>query len=150
MNLFLRGFLVKIFILILLIYPIFQVPADEKKEIEDFIDTYFKTWSKGDIQSYSNLFYPTAVIQFREKNGKVFTENVSNFIEGQRLSQSNTSDLLTEVPTSKKIDPGKELSFARVSWKMTGRGKFVTGWDYFILIKIKDTWKIQYLLFSND
>ncbi len=150
MNLFLRGFLGKIFILILLIYPIFQVPADEKKEIEDFIDTYFKTWSKGDIQSYSNLFYPTAVIQFREKNGKVFTENVSNFIESQRLSQSNTSDLLTEVPTSKKIDPGKELSFARVSWKMTGRGKFVTGWDYFILIKIKDTWKIQYLLFSND
>jgi hypothetical protein len=150
MNLFLRGFLVKIFILILLIYPIFQVPADEKKEIEDFIDTYFKTWSKGDIQSYSNLFYPTAVIQFREKNGKVFTENIGNFIEGQRLSQSNTSDLLTEVPTSKKIDPGKELSFARVSWKMTGRGKFVTGWDYFILIKIKDSWKIQYLLFSND
>ncbi len=150
MNLFLRGFLVKIFILILLIYPIFQVPADEKKEIEDFIDTYFKTWSKGDILSYSNLFYPTAVIQFREKNGKVFTENIGNFIEGQRLSQSNTADLLTEVPTSKKIDPGKELSFARVSWKMTGRGKFVTGWDYFILIKIKDTWKIQYLLFSND
>jgi len=150
MNLFLRGFLVKIFILILLIYPIFQVPADEKKEIEDFIDTYFKTWSKGDILSYSNLFYPTAVIQFREKNGKVFTENIGNFIEGQRLSQSNTSDLLTEVPTSKKIDLGKELSFARVSWKMTGRGKFVTGWDYFILIKIKDTWKIQYLLFSND
>jgi hypothetical protein len=150
MNLFLRGFLVKIFILILLIYPIFQVPADEKKEIEDFIDTYFKTWSKGDILSYSNLFYPTAVIQFREKNGKVFTENIGNFIEGQRLSQSNTADLLTEVPTSKKIDLGKELSFARVSWKMTGRGKFVTGWDYFILIKIKDTWKIQYLLFSND
>jgi hypothetical protein len=150
MNLFLRGFLVKIFILILLIYPIFQVSADEKKEIEDFIDTYFKTWSKGDIQSYSNLFYPTAVIQFREKNGKVFTENIGNFIEGQRLSQSNTADLLTEIPTSKKIDPGRELSFARVSWKMTGRGKFVTGWDYFILIKIKDTWKIQYLLFSND
>jgi hypothetical protein len=90
------------------------------------------------------------VIQFREKNGKVFTENIGNFIEGQRLSQSNTADLLTEVPTSKKIDLGKELSFARVSWKMTGRGKFVTGWDYFILIKIKDTWKIQYLLFSND
>jgi hypothetical protein len=150
MNLFLRGFLVKIFILILLIYPIFQASADEKKEIEDFIDTYFKTWSKGDIQSYSNLFYPTAVIQFREKNGKVFTENIGNFIEGQRLSQSNTADLLTEIPTSKKIDPGRELSFARVSWKMTGRGKFVTGWDYFILIKIKDTWKIQYLLFSND
>jgi hypothetical protein len=102
MNLFLRGFLVKIFILILLIYPIFQVSADEKKEIEDFIDTYFKTWSKGDIQSYSNLFYPTAVIQFREKNGKVFTENIGNFIEGQRLSQSNTADLLTEIPTSKK------------------------------------------------
>ena len=150
MNSFLRGFLSKLFILNLLIYPIFQVPADEKKEIEDFIDTYFKTWSKGDIQSYSNLFYPTAVIQFREKNGKVFTENIGNFIEGQRLSQSNTADLLTEVPTSKKIDPGKELSFARVSWKMTGRGKFVTGWDYFILIKIKDSWKIQYLLFSND
>ena len=145
MNSFLRGFLGNLFILVLLMCPIIQLPADEKKEIEDFIDTYFKTWSKGDIQSYSNLFYPTAVIQFREKNGKVFTENVSNFIEGQRLSQNNTADLLTEIPTSKKIDTGKDVSFARVTWKMTGRGKFVTGWDYFILIKIKDSWKIQYL-----
>ena len=150
MKLFFRGFSGYIFLIILLIFPFFNLPADEKKEIEDFIDNYFKTWSKGDIQSYSNLFFPTAVIQFREKSGKVFTENINNFLEGQRISQSNTTDLLTEIPTSKKIDTGKDVSFARVTWKMTGRGKLVTGWDYFILIKNKDTWKIQYLLFSND
>jgi len=150
MKLFFRGFFSKLFLVCILINPFLQLKADEKKEIEDFIDTYFRTWSKGDIQSYSNLFFPTAVIQFKEKNGKVLTENISNFIEGQRLSQSNAADLLTEIPTSKKIDTGKEVSFARVTWKMTGRGKFVTGWDYFILIKTKDSWRIQYLLFSND
>jgi hypothetical protein len=149
MKLFNRRFFGTI-VLLLTLAPKISIYADDKKEIEDFIDSYFKSWSKGDILTYSNLFYPTAVIQFREKNGKVFTENVSNFVEGQRLSQSNPLDLLTEIPTSKKIDIGKEVSFARVTWKLTGRGKFVTGWDYFILIKSKDSWRIQYLLFSND
>ncbi len=149
MKLFNRRFFGTI-VLLLTLTPKISIYADDKKEIEDFIDSYFKSWSKGDILTYSNLFYPTAVIQFREKNGKVFTENVSNFVEGQRLSQSNPLDLLTEIPTSKKIDIGKEVSFARVTWKLTGRGKFVTGWDYFILIKSKDSWRIQYLLFSND
>ena len=139
-----------ILFLLLTLTPKLYLYADDKKEIEDFIDSYFKSWSKGDIQTYSNLFYPTAVIQFKEKNGKVFTDNVSKFVEGQRLSQSNPLDLLTEIPTSKKIDIGKEVSFARVTLKLTGRGKFVTGWDYFILIKSKDSWRIQYLLFSND
>jgi len=139
-----------ILFLLLTLTPKLYLYADDKKEIEDFIDSYFKSWSKGDIQTYSNLFYPTAVIQFKEKNGKIFTDNVSKFVEGQRLSQSNPLDLLTEIPTSKKIDIGKEVSFARVTLKLTGRGKFVTGWDYFILIKSKDSWRIQYLLFSND
>lgn len=124
--------------------------SQEKRELEAFIDLYFKSWSKGDMVTYKKLFSPQAVIQYREKNDRIYTETLEPFIEGQKLSQSMGTELLTEVPTSKSIDLGKDLSFARVTWKLTGRGKLVTGWDYFIILKTKEGYKIQYLLFAND
>ncbi len=124
--------------------------SQDKRELEGFIDLYFKSWSKGDMVTYKKLFSPQAVIQFREKNDRIYTETLEPFIEGQKLSQSRGSELLTEIPTSKSIDLGKDLSFARVTWKLTGRGKLVTGWDYFIILKTKEGYKIQYLLFAND
>ena len=128
----------------------FQIAGDERKDLEGFIDLYFRSWSKGDMNVYKKLFHPNAVIQFKDKNGWILSDNVENFVEGQKISQLQATELLTEVPTSKSIDLGKEVSFARVTWKLTGRGKFVTGWDYFVILKAKDGYKIQYLLFSND
>jgi hypothetical protein len=133
----------------ILIFPL-HLLGDDRKDLEGFIDLYFKSWSKGDMVVYKKLFNPNAVIQFKEKNGWVLTDNLENFVEGQKISQSQPTELLTEVPTSKSFDIGKEVSFARVTWKLTGRGKLVTGWDYFVILKTKDGYKIQYLLFSND
>ena len=139
-------FLVFIFIFL---FP-FQLAGDERNNLEGFIDLYFKSWSKGDMVAYKKLFHPNAVIQFKDKNGWILSDNVENFVEGQKISQLQATELLTEIPTSKTIDVGKDVSFARVTWKLTGRGKLVTGWDYFVILKAKDGYKIQYLLFSND
>ena len=153
-SFFFKNFLHKKFIQTLIIFLLSillsSITADEKKEIEDIVDSYFKIWSKGDIQNYSNLFHPTAIIQFKDKSGKIYTESLLPFIESQRLSQNGIPELFTEVPTNKKIEAGREVSFARVSWRLNGKGKMVTGWDYFIFVRQKDGWKIQYLLFSND
>ena len=128
-----NSFFFGIFLLILTFPgPLF---SQEKRELEAFIDLYFKSWSKGDMVTYKKLFSPQAVIQFREKNERIYTETLEPFIEGQKISQSRNTELLTEVPTSKSIDLGKDLSFARVTWKLTGRGKLMTGWDYFIILK---------------
>jgi hypothetical protein len=139
-------FLVFIFIL----FSPFQIAGDERKDLEVFIDLYFRSWSKGDMVVYKKLFHPNAVIQFKDKSGWILSDNVENFVEGQKISQLQATELLTEIPTSKSIDIGKDVSFARVTWKLTGRGKLVTGWDYFVILKVKDGYKIQYLLFSND
>lgn len=133
----------------ILLFPI-HIAGDERKDLEGFIDLYFKSWSKGDMVIYKKLFHPNAVIQFKDKYGWILSDNLENFVEGQKISQSQASELLTEIPTSKSIDVGKEVNFARVTWKLTGRGKLVTGWDYFVILKTKDGYKIQYLLFSND
>ncbi len=133
----------------IILLPI-QIRGDEKKDLEGFIDLYFKSWSKGDMVVYKKLFHPNAVIQFKDKSGWILSDNLENFVEGQKISQLQANELLTEIPTSKTIDIGKEVSFARVTWKLTGRGKLVTGWDYFVILKAKDGYKIQYLLFSND
>jgi hypothetical protein len=133
----------------IILLPI-QIRGDEKKDLEGFIDLYFKSWSRGDMVVYKKLFHPNAVIQFKDKSGWILSDNLENFVEGQKISQLQANELLTEIPTSKTIDIGKEVSFARVTWKLTGRGKLVTGWDYFVILKAKDGYKIQYLLFSND
>lgn len=128
---------------------VLHIFSDDKKEIEDTIDNYFKSWSKGDISTYGSYFLPNATIHFKEKSGRILSEKLNTFLDSQIISQSGP-ELLTEVPLTKKIETGKELSFARVSWKLSGRGRTTTGMDYFIFIKSKDGWKIHYLLFTND
>lgn len=123
--------------------------CDDRKDLEVVIDGYFKSWSNADFNTYGNFFLPSATIYFREKSGRTSGESLASFLANQKISQSQT-ELMTEVPTSKKIDVGKELSFARVSWKLSGRGRIHTGMDYFIFLKTMDGWKIHYLLFSYD
>lgn len=130
------------------LFPLY-ILSDDRKDIELIIDGYFKSWSSADFNTYGNFFLPSATIYFREKNGRTSGESLSSFLANQRLSQTHT-ELMNEIPTSKKIDIGKELSFARVSWKLSGRGRTNTGMDYFVFLKTQEGWKIHYLLFSYD
>jgi hypothetical protein len=135
-------------ILFLFCFSLFSEEND-KKNIEDFIDTYFKTWSSADMNGYKNCFHSEAIIHF-ERNGSITEDRLEDFILGQSLAHKQTNKNLKEIPLSKRIMQEGNKALVIVNWKLFSDKKETTGYDYFTLLKVKGKWKITYLIFHND
>ncbi len=127
-----------------------QAGPPDQAEIERFLDRYFSTWSNKDMQGYQDCFAPTARIAFVETSGQSASQGLTDFIHGQKVSHERTSEPMTEVPTSIKLQGDARVVQAEVRWKLTKGRETVTGTDFFTIVRTPQGWKIAALVFYND
>ncbi|MCB1178456.1 MAG: nuclear transport factor 2 family protein, partial [Leptospiraceae bacterium] len=118
--------------------------------LENRIDSYFKTWSAGNLQAYKNHFHETAIIHYKSRySGAFVKEELKQFINNQELA-IKSSEKMREFPLSKKIVIQGDTADAIVRWKLVSQDREDTGYDHFIWVKTKNGWKILYLFFYFD
>lgn len=137
------------FSLLFFSFCLYPSEKEDKKEIENFLDLYFSSWSKANMVQYKSLFHENALIQF-DSGFEIKTENLEDFIEGQKYAHKFATSKMTEIPISKKIQFDSNKAQAIVRWKLSSNEKEQLGFDYFTLLKIKNQWKIIHLIFHND
>jgi ketosteroid isomerase-like protein len=126
------------------------VAGDGNEAVSQFIDTYFQTWSRQDMEGYRNCFHPEAVIYFIDANGVPQGTALERFIDGQRLVHAGSGAPMREIPLSKSIEIDGNVARALVRWKLFNDGGEEVGTDYFSLVKTKTGWRIVSLMFRKD
>ncbi len=121
----------------------------DKKNIEQLIDIYFKSWSEADMNSYKSCFHPKAIIHFNNL-GNISESKLDEFVSGQAAAHESSPSKMKEIPLSKKIIWDNDTAQVTVRWKLTAENRESYGYDFFTLTKLKNKWKITYLIFQND
>jgi ketosteroid isomerase-like protein len=125
-------------------------PEDPRhKEIKEFVNRYFRTWSEQDMKGYDGCFLPDAVIQYVDKMGGVSTTPRKEFVVGQADYHKNSPVKTTEVPETMEIHLEAKLARVIVYWKLTAGARVDRGYDHFTLIKHDGNWRIVNLVFYN-
>jgi hypothetical protein len=142
---------IKTFIGFLFFYLFIQpIISDDQKEVEKTINLYFQSWSNQNMNQYESLFSKQALIQFKNNDYGILTEDLPSFIESQKRAHKNSPHPMKEVPLDIQITLKNGVAMVLVSWKLVAGPRTVTGYDYFVLAKTNSKWLIQYLIFQND
>jgi pyroglutamyl-peptidase len=121
------------------------------KDIKEFINRYFSTWSKQDMKGYDACFLPDAVIQHIDAKGRITTTPRVQFIASQRNYHRNSPVRTIEVPESIDVRFEKTLARVVVFWRLTAGSKRVeTGYDHFTLMRHEGQWRIVNLVFYSS
>lgn len=114
-------------------------------EVKAFVERYFSTWSRNEMDDYADCFLNEAVIQFIDARGQLQSQGKRTFIAEQRQVQSKNPGL--EVPEEIDIRFEPNLARAVVYWKLTMNKRVEYGYDHFTLAKQDGKWKIVNLVF---
>lgn len=120
------------------------------RHLDQTVESYFRVWSKGDMESYSSIFHKSAVIQYRSRSGQMITEQLSDFIAGQKNAHRLNPGKLNEIPLEKRYYQNGDTAQVQVKWKLTMPHMSASGWDHFTFIRTGGEWKIIYLYFYSE
>jgi hypothetical protein len=114
--------------------------------LERFLETYFLSWSAGDMVTYRSLFHDTASIVALAGGRVVYALGPDEFVSMQARSQE--AHPMTERMTAREALEDSVAATARVEWRLTGEGEDIRGVDLFTLMREPSgSWKIASLLF---
>ena len=151
---------IKLFILFLVVSTSYFVFADletvwpeqaMKRKISaglrPFLESYFSSWSKRDIEGYKSHFHESAVIIFIE-NGQVRRlQSLDAFIRDQGNFLSTVTDFIVEQMTSFSADEDKKAATVSAQWVLMKGEKRQKGVDRFTIIRnLRGEWKIVSLV----
>ena len=119
--------------------------------LERFLESYFATWSSGDMGSYKAHFYQHALIVSVE-NGRIrLALPRDSFVELQTKLIANAEAPMVERMTSYTADVDETAATVVASWLLEKGDEKKTGIDRFTLIRDDSgNWKIVALLFYLD
>jgi hypothetical protein len=125
-------------------------PHPAEATVRSFLERYFSTWSKKDMDGYAACFHPQARVSYIQ-NGAPQTQGVTDFLHGQTMSHATAREPMIEVPLEMRILMDDRAAQAYVRWRLTQGSRVVTGTDCFTLIqKPQGGWAIISLVFYND
>ncbi|MBN1425512.1 nuclear transport factor 2 family protein [Candidatus Fermentibacteria bacterium] len=124
--------------------PVPQNPQDP--DIRRVLDSYFASWSAGDMATYRSLFHDKAVIVATAGGIAVYSLGVDEFVRMQEKAQA--ARIRTERMTSLEVRGDSMAAVARVEWLLTGGPREMRGVDLFTLMRDHaGAWRITHLLF---
>lgn len=123
-----------------------EVSAD----LEPFLESYFASWSRGDMDAYRDHFLPEATI-FMIRSGEVMMAMPRDpFVEGQRQVRARSAHPGVERMTSFTADEDRQAAAATVQWELVQGEERTMGVDRFTLIRDERwQWKIISLTFYS-
>lgn len=116
-------------------------------QVRQAVDHYFATWSKPDMEAYGRCFHPLARIFFIEKSGQVTSQNLTDFLHGQRMSHAQSAEPMKEFPVQTDILMDDIGAQAKVTWLLTKGSTQQRGTDLFTFKRDGNDWKIVSLVF---
>lgn len=118
--------------------------------IRAFLNRYFETWSKRDMEGYGACFDPRARILFVAKGGEIVSEGTVDFLHGQKLAHEQSESPMTERPLEMKIQGDTKVAQAAVTWVLSKGSRNEQGTDFFTLHREGAGWKIVSLVFYGE
>ena len=123
--------------------------AAQEAEIRKFVDRYFTSWSKKDMDRYGECFIPQASVQLVDPRQGLLTLPLSAFLKGQRESQLDPKHHMTETPEKVDVRMEGELARVLVYWKLVDGEQATYGYDHFTLMPYGGRWRIAHLIFYS-
>ena len=77
-----------------------EARAQDVKDIREFVNRYFRTWSEQDMRGYDACFLPDACIHQISNQGDVSTMMKRPFVASQREYHQTAPQKAIEVPVS--------------------------------------------------
>jgi len=122
--------------------------------LEKFLESYFATWSAGDMKAYGEHFHEYAVVTvLRDGRAAPWTAR-DRFVDGQRVIRERSAERIVERMTSYVADIDAHAATVVAQWELTrgaGVDAHVTrGVDRFTLVKNEaGEWRIVALVFYS-
>jgi hypothetical protein len=121
-----------------------QAPAD----IRQFLESYFSTWSAGDMAGYKSHFDPDAQIAMVHEGEVVYVASLEPFVAEQAKAIRESPERMVERMTTFTADADAAAAQATAGWELKKGSRTVTGVDRFTLIRNPQReWKILFLVF---
>ncbi len=116
-------------------------------DLRPFLESYFSSWSKRDIESYKSHFHEKAVIVFIEKRQVHRLQSLDAFIRDQGNFLSSVTESIREQMTSFTADEDQKAATVSVQWVLTKGVRKEKGVDRFTMIRdLRGDWKIVSLV----
>ena len=125
-------------------------PSTPELAVRAFLESYFSTWSKQDMEGYGRHFHESARVTYVDNKGQSHTDGLSDFLFGQKMGHQTSPEPMKEVPEQMSIQMHDHVVQAQVKWRLTKGATVVTGTDFFTLIRTGEGWRIINLVFNND
>jgi hypothetical protein len=121
-------------------------PAEQ--DIRPFLESYFGTWSAGDMAAYRAHFDPAAQIAMVERGEVVDIAELDPFVAGQAKLIRAAAVPMVERMTTFTVESDAAAAQATAGWELQKGGQTITGVDRFTLIRDpQGQWKILFLVF---
>ncbi|MDP8218737.1 MAG: nuclear transport factor 2 family protein [Candidatus Theseobacter exili] len=131
------------------LFPAEILSSDNEERIRNILKLYCKYYSNEDAQSYKSLFTARAQIATIFPNGKLFVLSLDDFIYTQE-HYFDEADVSMETFENIRVDLTGNVARVVADYSLVDQDGTSTGKDYFTLIKEDNSWKILFLLFTND
>jgi hypothetical protein len=116
-------------------------------ELKQFLESYFSTWSAGDMAGYQDHFHPQARIAYVEKE-KVYAFERDPFVRMNDEARRRTNPPPTEVMTGVSAIEDPFGASAVAHWTLREGNTTTRGIDRFILIRDENRhWRIVSLVY---
>lgn len=123
-------------------------PPPEPEGVRAFLDGYFGSWSRGDMEAYRAHFLERARIAFLGSDGLAWVMRLEPFVASQRRAFEGPGPKPKERYLSFEADADERAASVTVQWELTNTRGVSTGVDRFLLVRdFNGDWRIASLLF---
>lgn len=121
-----------------------------QREIGEFLESYFRVWSAGDVPKYQSHFDDSARIAFAQNGQVVECQELEPFIRQQAKILGAAKGSLVERMTSFHAQSDTTTAHVTAHWELTNGSEKTIGVDRFTLLRDpQGQWKILYLVFYH-
>lgn len=123
-------------------------PTPAGADLKPFLESYFATWSDGDMDAWRSHFAPQAHI-VNVKDGKVvYSGGRDGFVKAQTIMLARSNEARTERMTSFSAEEDASAATVTAGWLLERGDERIEGVDRFILMRdAAGEWKIVSLVF---
>jgi ketosteroid isomerase-like protein len=118
------------------------------EDIRQFIESYFRVWSAGDMKAYASHFDPSARIALVADGRVLEALDRDPFVAQQAENMAASPVPMKEHMTSFTVEADETAAHVTAGWELHKGPETSTGVDRFTLIRDpQGQWKIVYLVF---
>ncbi len=129
------------------VYPQQEIKRKLSPDLRPFLESYFASWSKHDIEGYRAHFQEQAVILFIERGQVRQLQSLEAFIKEQANYLSTVTESVVEKMTSFTADEDNKSAMVSAQWVLIKGQQRKKGVDRFTLIRdLQGHWKIVCLV----